>query len=197
VIPTIDHIVNGTSKVVSQYRGRPRFLARLACYLNQVQHIEDAIFAVRNAFKLNTATGFRLDWVGAKVGQPRVGSTDEEYRLYIRARIKANRSLGKASDIQAIASLLLSEFRYWETSVAIQVETEQVLTSAQAEIIQALLQRAAGGGIPVFLVSSAGSPGFRFGLVASAATPAHGGFGSVPGSPDPSTTPGIFARVTP
>jgi hypothetical protein len=168
----------------------------LACYLNQVQHIDDAIFDVRNAFKLDAATEFRLDWVGAKVGQPRVGSNDEEYRLYIRARIKANHSLGKASDIQAIAALLLSEFRYWETSIAITVETELALTGAQVEIIQALLQRAAGGGIPVFLVSSAGSPGFRFGLVATAATPAYGGFGSVSGSPAPSTTPGIFARVT-
>jgi hypothetical protein len=161
LIPKIDHIADGTSKVISQYRNKPKFLIRLACYLEQVQHIEDAIFAVRDAFNPDTAVGFRLDWIGRKVGQTRVGG-DDTYRIYIKARIRVNRSSGKAADVQGVAGLLLSNFTYDEWGTTIQVFTPATIPVVALTVIHDLLQAAAPAGVPLFLLCPEGFPSFEF-----------------------------------
>jgi hypothetical protein len=178
MIPPIDHILDGTSKVISQYRGRPKFLSRLACYLWQIQHIEDAIFAVRNAFSPDTATGFRLDWVGAKVGQSRLG-TDDTYRALIKARIRVNRSQGKFTDFLAVGDILFTSWTYDEWATTIQVYTSDVLSTEYLDVAGALLQAAAPGGIPVFLLDSPG-PAFEFASTGADLT-APGGFDTAAG----------------
>ena len=188
MIPAIDHILDGTSKVVSQYRGRVRFLSRLACYLNQVQHIEDAIFAVRNAFNPDTATGFRLDWVGSKVGQPRLGS-DDTYRALIKARIKVNRSQGKFTDFLAVGDILFTSWTYDEWGTTIQVYTSDTLSAEYLDVAGALLQAAAPGGIPVFLLDSP-SPAFEFASTGADLT-APGGFDTAAGS----STAGLWSAT--
>jgi len=174
MIPPIDHILDGASKVVAQYRGRPRFLSRLACYLNQVQHIEDAVFALRDAFNPDTATGFRLDWVGRKVGQPRLGA-DDVFRLLIKARIRVNRSLGQIADLEAVCNLLLGSWTYYEWSTCIFVYTPDVLTADMREAIHGLLQAAAPAGVPIFFEQTDGGPAFEF-AVDGADLTAPGGF---------------------
>ena len=180
MIPTIDHIADGTSKVISQYRNKPKFLTRLAVYLNQVQHIEDAVFALRDAFNPDTATGFRLDWVGGKVGQSRVGN-DATFRLYIKARIRANRSLGQPEDVQAVAGLLLSTFTYDEWGTTIQVFTPLTIPLEALTVTKSLLQAAAPAGVPVFLMSPEGFPAFEFAVEGSDLTQ-PGGFDTEAGA---------------
>jgi hypothetical protein len=194
-VAPIDHIADGTSHVISQYKGKPRFLMRLASYLNSLQQAEDQLPLIHDAFRPDLAVGFRLDWVGAKVGQPRTGTTDADYRLYIKARIRANRSNGKIADLRAIMTLLTTAHRYYEGSVSVVLETPDELTSTEAEIIHSILQRAASAGVRVNLVSSTGDPGFSFSSVGSTLS-VDGGFDSVSGAPAPSTEPGLFARVT-
>lgn len=179
MIPLIDHILDGASKVVSQYRGRVKFLSRLACYLNQVQHIEDAIFAVRDAFNPDTATGFRLDWIGSKVGQPRLGS-DDTYRALIKARIKVNRSQGKFTDFVAVASILFANWTYDEWGTTVQIYTSDALSTEYLDLAAALLQAAAPGGIPVFLLDSP-SPAFEFASTGADLTQ-PGGFDTAAGA---------------
>ena len=174
MIPTIDHIADGTAKVISQYRNKPRFLIRLACYLNQVQHIEDAIFAVRDAFNHDTASGFRLDLIGRKVVQARVGG-DDTYRIYIKARVRVNLSSGKASDVQAVAGLLLPSFTYDEWGTTIQVFTPATIPLDALTVIHGLLQAAAPAGVPVFLLCPEGFPAFEFAVEGSDLTQ-PGGF---------------------
>jgi hypothetical protein len=178
MIPTIDHITDGTSKVVSQYRGRHKFLARLACYLWQIQHIEDAIFAVRDAFNPDTATGFRLDWIGRKVGQPRLGD-DTTYRALIQARIRVNRSQGKFTDLLAVAGILFSSFTYDEWGTTIQIYTSDAMTAEFREVAHTLLQRAAPGGVPIYLLQSS-APAFEF-AIATADMTVPGGFDTAAG----------------
>ena len=178
MISSIDHILDGTSKVISQYRGRPKFLARLACYLWQVQHIEDAIFAVRGAFSPDTAVGFRLDWIGRKVGQPRLG-TDDAYRALIKARIRVNRSQGKFADLLAVAGILFDAWTYDEWGTTIQVYTSDAMTAEFREVAHTLLQRAAPGGVPVYLLQSE-EPAFEF-AVATADMTEPGGFDTAAG----------------
>ena len=180
MIPKIDHIADGTSKVISQYRNKPRFLIRLACYLNQVQHIEDAIFAVRDAFNPDTATGFRLDWIGRKVGQTRVGG-DGTYRICIKARIRVNLSSGKASDVQAVAGLLLGAWTYDEWGTTIQISTQTTIPVVALTVIHDLLQAAAPAGVPLFLLCPEGFPAFEFAVEGSDLTQ-PGGFDTEAGA---------------
>lgn len=182
MIPTIDHIADGTAKVISQYRNKPRFLIRLACYLNQVQHIEDAIFAVRDAFNPDTATGFRLDWIGRKVGQARIGD-DDTYRIFIKARIRVNQSNGEASDVEAICSVLGLNFTYDEWGTTIQVWTDTAMTIAIMTAVESLLQAAAPDGVPVFLQARGAFPDFEFAVQGSDLT-LPGGFDTQAGDID-------------
>jgi hypothetical protein len=180
MIPAIDHIADGTSKVISQYRNKPKFLLRLACYLNQMQHLEDTIFAVRDAFNPDTAIGFRLDWIGRKVGQTRVGG-DSTYRTYIKARIRINRSLGEAADVSAVAGLLLSDFTYDEWGTTIQIFTPQTVPLDALTVIHDLIQDAAPAGVPVFLLCPEGFPAFEFAVEGSDLTQ-PGGFDTEAGT---------------
>jgi hypothetical protein len=189
-ITPINHIEDGTSKVISQYRGKPKFLLRLACYLNQIQHAEDQLALIHEAFRPDTAVGFRLDWIGRKVGQPRVGASDDVFRLYIKARIAANRSQGKIQDQESIAGLLLVNWDYQELPLSITLETSDALTLEQATAIWQLLQLAAPAGVPVHLVIGDETPDFVFDGVADDHTLA-GGFDTVAGD----ATAGLLARV--
>lgn len=153
LLPTIDHVAEGLAHVISQYRGKPRLSAYYACFLQQVQYLEDAIQDEALVWDLDTATSWRLDVLGARVGQARVGTDDAPYRAYIRARIWANRSLGRVSDIRRICDLLLTSYTYREenTNVYIQ-ETSGAVTYESAYLIWQILQQAASAGIRIWLL---------------------------------------------
>jgi hypothetical protein len=172
-------------KVISQYRGRVKFLTRLAVYLNQVQHIEDAAYAVRGAFNPDTAIGFRLDWIGRKVGQIRLGS-DDLLRLLVKARIRVNRSLGKAADLIAVGRLLLTNFTYDEWGTTIQIFTPDTLSANLRATVKSLLQSAATGGVPVFFLQTDASPAFEFAVDGSDLT-VPGGFDTAAGDTNAGT----------
>lgn len=159
----IDHISDGVSKVVTQYRDKPKFLTYLAVFLDQVQKLEDQTAAVENAFKLDTATGFRLDWIGRKVGQPRVGSTDEVYRMFIRGRIAANRSRGRIVDVERVAALLLQDWTYEQYMSTIVVYSNDDLTTETRQAIWGLLQTAAPAGTLVYFYCAPGVLGATWG----------------------------------
>lgn len=186
----LDHIADGTSKVISQYQGRPKLMSRIACYLNLVQQVEDAYHAIHEAFRPETATGFRLDWIGKKVGQPRVSADDNVYRKYIFGRIRANRSLGQIPDIEAVAKLLLSRWWYRELSLHIEVETDDALTPTMSQAVQSMLQRAAPAGVRVYLIVSI-HPWFEFTTAAEGVLSGHG-FDTVAGLPDAGLLSEVF-----
>lgn len=190
-IAPVDHIAAGMAHVLAQYRDKPFVQARLACYLNQLQLIEDQLTQVHEAFRPLSASGFRLDWVGAKVGQARTGSTDDVYRLYILARIRANRSEGKAPDIESIAKLLLTDWLDYTEHLVVVVETGDAKTAEALRTVQSLLQAAAPAGVPVYLVAGY-DPDMSFSTVGEGVDTAAGGFDSVAGS---ETIAGYWAQI--
>lgn len=101
-----DHEDRGAALLTEQFKRRPKIVAWLKSYLAQVQQLEDAAWTLREQRALATAQGTNLDVLGALVGQPRGGRSDELYRVWIGARMLVNRSAGKASQIIAIASKL-------------------------------------------------------------------------------------------
>jgi hypothetical protein len=109
----ITHDVNvkarGLSRMLSQFRGKPRFEALLASYLDEFQEIEDALYEVYTKRELQngTATGDLLAKLGKIVGQGSEGLSDDLYRLLIQARIASNRSNGRREELINVASLLV------------------------------------------------------------------------------------------
>jgi hypothetical protein len=180
----VQHIRDGLARVISQYRWKPRLNTNLAILLNQVQLLDDAISAVLLAFDLDTAVGWRLDWLGGLVGQPRRGTSDEVYRVYIRARIRVNRSLGKVRDIRTIADLLIGagHYSYKDGGCRIDISVDHEITSADELLaIWEMLQQAAPGGVRVWLTTlvdaSAGDIDFSFSLASGGEIcPGPGGF---------------------
>lgn len=73
------------------------------------QELEDSAAILYNAFDLDTAVGQQLDWIGLRVGEPRLGREDTHYRAYIKARIAANTSDGQAGQIYNVARMILGD----------------------------------------------------------------------------------------
>lgn len=109
ISPIADHLAQALDKLIQRYKGKPRFAAWLGTYVKQVQLLEDATKAVEASRDLDTADDARLELIGRLVGQPRRGAVTELYRLYIKARILANRSDGSPEALKAIARLLLGQ----------------------------------------------------------------------------------------
>lgn len=152
LLPRIDHIAQGLSRTISQYRGKPAFNTLCAIYLQQLQYIEDAMHASVDAWDVDTAVGFRLRILGELVGQPNVSADDEVQRIFTKARIRSNRSRGKIGDLTAIADLLIPGYRYYEYSQHCYFEIEDTaLTYSTADAVWQMLQRTAGAGVRVHL----------------------------------------------
>lgn len=104
-----DHVLEGISHLIEFFRYGPRNQAVLTAILDQVQELENAFWVMQFAFDPNSASGDQLLKLGAIVGEPQLGRTDEEYRAAIRVRIKINRSNGKAAELYEIGLLMLPD----------------------------------------------------------------------------------------
>lgn len=75
----------------------------------QQQDVEDATQTLLTLLDIDASEGVQLDVIGRIVGQPRTGVDDPTYRLYLRARILANRSTGTVENIYAVMRALFGQ----------------------------------------------------------------------------------------
>lgn len=101
-----DHVEQAQARLVDQFRTADRLRALIECLVQPIQDIEDALNDVRTQRSIDTAEGVQLDELGAIVGQLREGRTDDVYRIWISARIIANRATGKADDSLKVMKLI-------------------------------------------------------------------------------------------
>lgn len=106
-IQTVEHSELGLARLIKQYRDdRPRLQGELEAYLESLQSIEDvSIDVMCNRWPL-TAVGVQLDILGKIVGQERGEYTDDQYRLWILARILVNRANGRIEELIDILEAL-------------------------------------------------------------------------------------------
>ena len=104
-----NHIEAAQLKLPSKRRDKANTLAFLDVLVSPAQVFEDALWQLYTERRIDTAIGAQLDDIGEIVGQPRVSADDEVYRLYLRARIRVNRSSGTTEDILDIARLILND----------------------------------------------------------------------------------------
>jgi hypothetical protein len=104
--PITDHAVQTQARMISQYQGLPRWAALWRSYSVQGQELEDVFWDIFLAFLIDSAVQSRLEALGRIVGQPRRGAADNEYRVYVKARIAVNRSHGRIPDLLRLLTVL-------------------------------------------------------------------------------------------
>lgn len=87
-------------------RDKPRVEAVIRAFGVQVQIIEQFFWDLFYYAMIDNAEDHALDLLGAVVREARQGWEDAEYRRYIRARIRVNKSDGKIEQLIKIARLL-------------------------------------------------------------------------------------------
>jgi hypothetical protein len=101
----LTHEADAVALLTDRYR-QPRISALLAAWTAEVQALELAFWDLLTKRSPATAEGAVLDLLGKVVGQPRDGRTDEQYRLWIAARVLVNQSSGLAGQLIALAAKL-------------------------------------------------------------------------------------------
>lgn len=146
-----DWVERLAGRLYQQFRGRVKLEALVALIGAQAQEIEDAGQELLTLFSIDQSEGAQLDLIGRIVGQLRAALDDATYRLYLRARIRANRSSGTKRDIYAVfyamfgAGVLQVIVDGYPAGFTLTIATPLTATEAAAAI--AMLIDAKGAGI--------------------------------------------------
>lgn len=150
-----DHRADGLAKMLAQFKGLPRIEALVGALMDQIQKIENVLWELYTEDWIDTASGDRLDVLGAIVGEERGGATDDDYRAFIRARIRVNRSTGLLSELVEIVRLIQSDDlgvrarEYYPAALQVEPEEEVIV---DAHRVAAMLQDAAPAGVALRFV---------------------------------------------
>jgi len=79
--------------------------AKIVAVASMLKEAKDAVNSVRFLWSIETSFGDALDDVGAIVGEPRKGRTDDPYRIAIKSRIRLNNSNGEPDAVIEAAEL--------------------------------------------------------------------------------------------
>jgi hypothetical protein len=143
----IDYITDWSSRLKSrlyeQFKYKPNFVAWAEMIARQVQDLEDATQALRTIISIDDSVGPQLDNLGRIIGQVRTGIDDATYRLYLRARIAANKSNGTAENIYRVFRALFGNIGFTirqggNKSFALTIRTP--LTAAQVAVAVSFLR---------------------------------------------------------
>lgn len=169
------HAAEGLARSLERFKGQPNWESVLKLFLFRCQGMEDVAWDLYQGMFLDNAQGPQLDMLGDTVGEPRNGRQDDQYRTFIRARIRINRSNGKVSDTLEVAKLVLEPdavIKYTpEYPAAYRVDIAN--TSVSARDLAAILNqvRPAGVGLNVVVAPSSANA-FMF----NTSTPLANGF---------------------
>jgi hypothetical protein len=154
--PLTDVVEGGVDLVLEQYRGKPRYEAFLAALLRPVQVLENDIHEVILGRMLDNAIGQQLRDLGDLVGEPWTGRPDDEYRLFVKARIARNRSHGRPNDVIRVLRIVeATPFKYSEAYPATIVIEYLGTPDADPNILYELAYGARSGGVALVLTYGA------------------------------------------
>lgn len=156
-----DHADQAVDLFIEQFTDKPRLDALMLSYLGPVQELEGVLWDILASRVLDDATGEQLIVLGRIVGQSPIGTTANEYRLYIRTRILINKSRGRPDDVIAVALLAFNgvALEYTEDYPAsFRVEALAPMTGLDPVTVASLLRlaKAAGTGMHLHYPIDAG-----------------------------------------
>jgi hypothetical protein len=195
-IEPVTHATLGLARMLWQYRSeQPRLQGFLEAFLNDCQSIEDVTLQVLTGRWPLTAIGVQLDTLGKIVGQERGTLTDDQYRLYILARIMVNKGNGRVEELIDICEILGCETIYVDEGTAeIRIDVSGV---TDGNLIGDLISDAKAGGVRLTWIWNAQDDTDCFQMASTLGaddTDATTGFGDLTGATQ--TTGGYFSGTT-
>lgn len=162
-----DHVERGLALLLSQYQGKPRITALLSSFLRRVQELEDATIDVLISRLIDNAVNEQLNAIGRIVQQINTeGWDDDTYRLFIKAKIRADKSNGHGDDVIDVINLVeAADFALSEVYPAAMYVDFATVTAAPPSILMALARRAKGSGVALQILygdHDIGVDGFSF-----------------------------------
>jgi hypothetical protein len=107
----VDWIKRLRGKLFTRFRNKVTWEKWVQLLGRQFQDLEEATQSILLLMDIDNCPGRNLDLVGRIVGQPRLGNDDDTYRLYLKARIAANKSTGSPEDIYDVFTVMLGATR--------------------------------------------------------------------------------------
>jgi hypothetical protein len=166
-----NYVSDGLSKLLQQYKGRPLITGMFTAFLEQIQDIENGLYALEPQCQLWNGTtvpavGAQLDGIGQIVGIPRNGLPDDEYALFLFGKIAENFSQDTVFDVinvaaylfQAPIMLLQPIYPAGVVVEALGITIPPALWSLAASLVQGAL----GAGINLVVAGSSFTNAFRF-----------------------------------
>ena len=157
IVTKTDYTTEGLSRLLDTLSGAVKLEALVSSYLDRAQECEDAIFPLVAARDIGTATGDRLDIIGAILNVQRNGRTDADYRPRLRAEIAVISSDGTPDDVAEVVFALLQQgttskdvevIEAYPAAIYVRaVDTSGPDTSAEVVELADLIQRAAPAGV--------------------------------------------------
>jgi hypothetical protein len=187
---TTDHVAQALARLAEQYKGT-ELETLISAFAKQAQLAEDGTFPLLTDTTVDVGVGEQLDVLGRVVGEPRKSRDDATYRLWIKARIRAQLSTGTVPDlIQTIAGVIAGttprvEPQYPAT-VCVTAEGAALSAALVPEVVALLKEIKAAGVRMLFAYSTLppaqtfcfdGGSGAGFGDVSNPAT--GGGFAGI------------------
>jgi hypothetical protein len=193
-----NHVQQALQRLLQQYKGKARIEGFYTSFVEQIQDLEDAIYALDAGRQLYNGTstpavGEQLDQIGTIVGISRNGLSDAEYLLFIFGKIAENFS---DSTIPTILSVIGYVFQapevkiqeVYPAGIAIEILGSPIDPSLY-DIAIGLVQAALGAGVSiVFAAVSPTVNTFRF---ESSDTTSANGWGDV----NNPATGGVFSGL--
>ncbi len=151
---TIDAITSWqqrlTGLLYEQYKNTVTWAGWVTLLARQFQDLENSAQSLLTLLDITNSVGPQLDVIGRIVGQPRLGASDATYRLYLFARVVANKSTSTVEDLYSVFTSLFpgAVIVYkpgFVKQFAIRI-VSPVLTRAQALIALEFLGDAREGG---------------------------------------------------
>lgn len=174
-----DHADVAASQLTEQFRNKTRIVSLCKSWVAQAQALEDQAYTLQVQRAIATATGANLDVLGALVGQPREGRTDQHYRLWIEGRVLVNKSRGKTPQLIAIAAKLCEgpvELREYQPATFIMYSNSPIPGTDGVEIAK-MLKLAKAAGVAMQFVWFDVNYAFRFSPTGSEVLSSAHGFG--------------------
>lgn len=148
-----DHADRGVAILPLQFRKKEFIAALLRSWLKRAQDIEDAFWDLIVETTLQTSIGDALDQIGELLAFSRGVLDDDDYRVILRAIIRARKSSGTSEDLLDVIGLLLGsiDFSTLDGYASWFVEPHEPMPFS-AEVVLSVLGITKAGGVQLQLI---------------------------------------------
>lgn len=147
------HVAEQLAQTLDQDREKPRIQALDTILATRWQTVEDLLWQLATERDLDNAVGVQLDGLGDVLDEGRGGLSDDQYRLFLRAKVLTLRSRGRVEQLLQILGVLgyTHMVIYEQPPAHMQIE---VLDCPLALETDRVLREAKAGGVGLTFVYS-------------------------------------------